>query len=278
MINFVKETILPEMVNEILSNQNLKNTLFLDGSWKGYYQNCKRGIYSFDHHEEGRFTRTCATYQVACAIIQGLDTKAMDIVVNHTDADSVLATMFAMHPDWISAEVMIQLEKLNRLDNHGPACAIAGEPTQGYHFLLSPRYDKSEDSADVFMSRLEMAMKKFQDGTLWEETPERKLPGVAICFSTNGEILKRIEGNVSFGDAYKVSGLGMIFGEKGYVTIGKKPFFQCKSLQALWKKFNETEAGWGGADTIGGSPREGGTKMSEQEVTDIVCQWLKDNQ
>ena len=259
-----------------------KNTVYVDGSFKGFEMNLKQNAFSFDHHASGRFAMSSATYQVCCAIAQGLDPSDTTIVVNHTDADSVLGVMFLLNPGWVTKDIMPQIERLSRLDNHGPAAAMVGEATQGYHFVLRP--DRGEvDCYDVFMSRLGKAMKMFEEGTLWDESPARKLPGRAVGFDTNGIVLDTgWKEAVSFDDIYANAGFGVIFGEKGTVTIGKKPFFRCPAFNSegkrnkagLIKRLNSLEEGWGGADSIMGSPRPNGTKLEQQVILDTISKFI----
>ena len=290
-LNGCHRAMLPKKRRPIMSRLNFingnvetmdKDTIYVDGSYKGFEVHLKQNAFSFDHHASGRFAMSSATYQVCCAIAQGLDPSDTTIVVNHTDADSVLGVMFLLNPGWVTKDIMPQIERLSRLDNHGPAAAMVGEATQGYHFALRP--DRGEtDSYDIFMSRLGKAMKMFEEGTLWDESPARKLPGRAVGFDTNGIVLDTgWKEAVSFDDIYANAGFGVIFGEKGTVTIGKKPFFRCPAFNSegkrnkagLIKRLNSLEEGWGGADSIMGSPRPNGTKLEQQVILDTISKFI----
>ena len=53
-INFINGNV------EVMSN----NTIYVDGSFKGFEINLKQNSFSFDHHATGRFAMSSATYQV----------------------------------------------------------------------------------------------------------------------------------------------------------------------------------------------------------------------
>ncbi len=265
------------------------NTIYLDGAVRGTVIDMERASFSFDHHGEGmRFDRMSAAMQTVGAILQGLPLQDINnVVVSSVDADSVCATMTVLHPEVCQDLRFVRLiQDLNRVDVWGPGALVPGEPLSGYHFVL--RQGRGEElSTELLHSKVEKAWEMYQDGSLFEPGKERKLPGRAVALSPSGEILSDItrvgenEG-VSFEEVYSVSGFGVIFGfegpqEKGVVkvTIGKKPFVRVPDLQGFWGHMNTLETGWGGADSIGGSPFKKGTRFTHEEIIEQLRGWLQ---
>lgn len=276
-------------INPIEREAMEANTLYLDGAVRGTVIDLPRRSFSFDHHGEGmRFDRMCTSMQVVGAVLQGLPLDEItQVVVSSVDADSVLATLSVLHPEVCQNLRFVRLvQDLNRVDAWGPAALVPGEPLSGFHFVL--RQGRGEElSTELLHSKVEKAWEMYNDGTLFEEGVERKLPGRAIALSPTGEILSDItrveEGEgVSFEEIYAHSGFGVIFGFEGpvergvtKVTIGKKPFVAVPDLSQFWAQMSSMEPGWGGADSIGGSPFKKGTKFTHDQVMEQLCGWLQ---
>ena len=275
-------------LNPIAKEDMEANTIYLDGAVRGTVIDMERRSFSFDHHGEGmRFDRMCAAMQTVGAVLQGLPLDEIySVVVSSVDADSVLATMAVLHPEVTQDLKFVRLiQDLNRVDVWGPAALVPGEPLAAFHFVL--RQGRGEElSTELLHSKVQLAWEMYQDGSLFEEGQERKLPGRAVALSPSGEIVSDIarvgenEG-VSFEEVYSVSGFGIIFGFEGpvennvtKVTIGKKPFVNVPDLNGFWAYMNELEPGWGGADSIGGSPFKKGTRFSHDEVLEHLRTWL----
>lgn len=242
--------------------------------------------YVFDHHCDGRFALSAACAQVFQALLQGLDVDGLTVYVNHTDADSVLAAWLLQHPERVrqyKALLWGLVEHVSRIDNHGPAAALPGEAFKSVHFALAPERGEA-DCEEVFMNRLEKAEAMCQDGTLFSDAPARpEFPGRAIAFDGDGEAYPVAGDTPSFNDVYAQQGMGVIFGDRGMVTIGKLPFFPARSFKAgLIDRLNEAETacggagGWGGADSIMGSPRPNGTVLDQSTVLKIVSDFIAD--
>ena len=277
------------VINPIAKSDMESNTIYLDGAVRGTVIDLPNRSFSFDHHGEGmRFDRMCASMQTVGAVLQGLPLNEITkVVVSSVDADSVLATLVVLHPEVCHDLRFVRLvQDLNRVDAWGPAALVPGEPLAGYHFAL--RQGRGEElSTELLHSKVEKAWEMYQDGSLFEEAEERKLPGRAVALSPSGEILSditRIEENegVSFEEIYAHSGFGVIFGFEGpvengvtKVTVGKKPFVAVPDLSQFWAQMSQIEPGWGGADSIGGSPFKKGTKFSHDEVLEQLRGWLQ---
>lgn len=262
-------------------------TAYVDMGGSPMIDNASRR-YVFDHHCEGRFALMSACGQVFQALLQGLDVDGLTVKVNHTDADSVLAAWLLQHPERVrqyKALLWGLVDHVSRVDNHGPAAAMPGEAFKAVHFALAP--DRGEtDSEAVFMNRLEKAEAMCQDGTLFSDAPARpEFPGKAIAFDRDGEAYPVAGDTPSFTDVYAQQGMGVIFGDRGKVTIGKLPFFPCPSFNTgLIDRLNAAETaaggdgGWGAADadSIMGSPRPNGTVLDQSTVERIVSEFIAD--
>lgn len=266
-----------------------ENTIYLDGAVRGTVIDLPRRSFSFDHHGEGmRFDRMCAALQTVGAVLQGLPLgEIRQVVVSSVDADSVLATLAVLHPEVCQDLRFVRLiQDLNRVDAWGPAALVPGEPIAGFHFMLHQGRGE-ELSTELLHSKVELAWSMYNDGSLFKEGVERKLPGRVIALSPSGEILSDItrvgeDEGVSFEEVYAHSGFGVIFGFEGpvedgitKVTIGKKPFVAVPDLSQFWNQMATLEPGWGGADSIGGSPFKKGTKFSHDEVLEQLRGWLQ---
>lgn len=259
------------------------NTAYVDMGGQPVIDNDNR-FYVFDHHCDGRFAMQSAAGQVFMALLQGLDTDGLTVRVNHTDADSVLSVWMLQHPERVrqyKALLWGLVEHVSRIDNNGPAAALPGEAFKAVHFALAPERGETDGEA-VFFDRLTKAETMCLDGTLFEDAPARpEFPGMARAFDKDGECYPVAGDTPSFTDVYAVNGMGVIFGDRGMVTIGKLPFFPCRSFKAgLIDRLNEAEGiddpqkGWGGADSIMGSPRPNGTKLDHHKVVEIISQFI----
>jgi hypothetical protein len=263
------------------TSEMVANTIYLDGAVRGTVINLELNSFSFDHHGPGvRFDKTSAALQVALAIIQGLDLKNItNLVVSSIDADSVLATMVCYHPEVCQDLRFIQfLQDVSRIDNHGLPAAVVGEALYGCFFTLRAGRGE-EESQLLLLNKVARAWSMYLDGTLYDTSPPRKLKGIALALDVQGSVVERTSGPVDFSDIYAHSGWGVLLSRettgKWKVTVGKKPFTRVKNLKTLWERFNALEGGWGGADSIGGSPFREGTRFTEDEVLLHIQEWLQ---
>ena len=259
-----------------------KDTVYVDGSVRGTVVDPINGYYSFDHHgeEQSRLATNCSTQQVFNAIILGFNPENMDeVVVNHTDADSVLAVALLRNPELVKSygkELATELESLSRLDSNGPAAVLPEEGTKAYVSELRPQRGE-KDSYEVFIDRLEIAEEKLKTGELFEvsQTTSQKRPGRAVALCEQGDVLydSGWQDDVDMGVVYENGDFGILFGEDGICTIGKKPLFKCKPFNqegGLVEVLGEIEPGWGGADSIMGAPRPNGTELSQETILETV--------
>jgi len=247
--------------------------------------NIDKKFFVFDHHCDGRFALYSACGQVYLSLLQGLDTSSIeDVYVNHTDADSVIGVWLLTHPERVrqyKALLWSLVEQVSRVDNSGPAAALPGEALKGVHFALVPERGE-KDSEAVFLECLAKCEAMCLDGTLFEDAPERpNRPGLARAFDRDGEVYPVHGDSPAFEDVYALKGMGLIYGDQNMVTIGKLPFFPCRSFKdGLIDRLNEAEAAkggdgkWGGADSIMGSPRPHGTILQQQDVVVIVSEFI----
>lgn len=261
------------------AKEMLNDSIYVDGAVRGTIIDVESNSFSFDHHVEPRFAQSSASFQVAMAVLQGLDLSTIkNVFVSSIDADSVLSVAIIRNPSWVNNLQFIRLlQDLSRIDNHGPSAVVPGEAVSGYHYAFRSARGV-EETTDVLMSLVERAEEMYADGRLFKDGNIQKFPGIAMALDRNLNIINRIDGDVSFDDVYSFSGFGILFGENGKVTVGKKPFFPIKSLSTLWtylSKFEKDGKKWGGADSIGGSPMGSGTSQTQVQVVMNIRGWAK---
>jgi hypothetical protein len=116
--------------------------------------------------------------------------------------------------------------------------------------------------------------------------------GERISLNTSYEILSKQPTFVIVNETGSHARTGMLSdGIKAFVTVrqrepgtydyvvGKISDFISFPIEVIFKKLNEAEGctndRWGGASTIGGSPRVGGSKLTLSEVEQIIAELLK---
>jgi len=261
------------------AKEMLNDSIYVDGAVRGTIIDVENNSFSFDHHVEPRFAQSSSAFQVAMAILQGLDVSTIkNVFVSSIDADSILSVATIRNPSWVNNIQFIKLlQDLSRIDNHGPSAVVPGEAIAGYHYAFRSARGV-EETTDVLMLLVERAEEMYIDGRLFKDGNIQKFPGIAMALNRNLKIVNRVDGNVSFDDVYSFSGFGILFGENNRVTIGKKPFFPIKSLSTLWthlSTFEKDDKKWGGADSIGGSPMGSGTSQTQVQVIARVREWAK---
>jgi len=266
-----------ELVTEPVERMK-SNCIYIDGAVRGTKIDLENNSYSFDHHVEPRFAQSSAAFQVAMAIVQGLYLDPIEkIVVSSIDADSVLSIAMLRNPEWVNdLKFIFLIQDLSRIDNHGPSSIILNERLHTLHYSLRPARGE-EETVELLMSKVELAERMHSDNSIYNVGELQKFPGIAIALDKDLNIVKYTSGDISFDDVYQYSGFGILFGEKGKITIGKKPFFPIKSLSTLWEFLSQFELDgkkWGGADTIGGSPFGIGSIQTEEEILNNLNEWL----
>ena len=262
------------------------NTVYLDGAVAGTVLSPTANSWSFDHHGEGvRFAQRCAAAQLFSALVQGLDLSGIgEVMVSSIDADSVCATWIATRtPEELSAlrgDLRFQsfIDKLDRVDSHGPAALLVGEAALAASFKLTAnKRAGEEESTELLLAKVEEFQRLYAAGT-YDATaamPPRK--GVAVALSATGKIISRVEGDVGFHSIYGSGGNFGVVAAEGSYTIGKLPFAAVPSFkEGLFASLNilETNGAWGGADSIGGSPMGKASSLSEEAVLLAIQQWI----
>ena len=275
------------VVTPIKEEEMEADSIYLDGAVRGTVINVEKNCFSFDHHGEGtRFDKTSTAYQVTMAANQGLDFDNMNIYVSSVDCDSVLATMVALNPSTYcnDPEFVQFIQNISRVDNGGFPSLLPGEATYLCFFSLEADSRKGEEeTTELLMEKVRMAEKMFIDGSLYNVGEVVKEPGVALTLDHKGEMISSTcnsEEGVSFEEVYTSGTWGVLVGkmkEDGSrkVTVGKKPFAKVRDLNGLWAHLNKFEDGWGGADSIGGSPFQGGTKLPVPDLLNHIQTWVQ---
>lgn len=259
-----------------------KNVVYVDCGGDTVINN-KDDFYVFDHHGQApRISTLSACAQVYLAIKMGFDARdrVKTIVVNHTDADSVLGVWFLQNPGLVKTGVIpwTWVESISRIDSNGPASVMLGEKFAVVLRELSP--DREEkDCEDLFLNRLALCQEMYDNDKLLQESDAPKpRPGTAYAWKGKMRV-KLLNPNPSFNDIYCGASFGAITDGSTW-TIGKLPMSKVKNFnQGLIEALNaaERDGGWGGAPTIIGSPRPGGSKLPEWKILKILDKWVQES-
>lgn len=280
------------------------NSIALDGAVQGPKVDAAMRRFSFDHHADCIRMITLATcQQVWTALKLGLVVEPGTLIfINDLDADTVLATWLLLEvpkdPEILnSGHIRELVDDVGRTDAHGPIF-----PARPIHIELGPRWgDKtpqSEAMLEKFLQRLDKFRQDYQDGP----TPDtRSGRGYGLKATGTWEPVRTYDG---FGPLYEQGYFAAALvteaneGTSQWV-IGKRsdlvplplgPADASKDrsgdyTQTILGELAKAEAAkgvkpqdnWGGATSIGGSPRLPGGKgssLSEEEVLSILNQFV----
>ncbi|MFA5945578.1 MAG: hypothetical protein WC802_01550 [Patescibacteria group bacterium] len=260
------------------------NAIALDGAVQGPAVDAAARRFSFDHHAGCVRLVTLATcQQVAVAIRLGLvvDDKT-EVVINDLDADTVLAVWLLQNPERVGEPRVVELvERIGLTDAHGPI--FAPHPL---HRELAPAWGSKDPQTLEMLAGFLAKVSAYADGA-WQAPParpERKSDG----FGWNPKAgWYAITGVTGFDQAYEGGALVAVLytdapnGTKMY-TVGKRsdlvpfpvgPGSKVRPATSATDFLNDTLLGrlalaelevnpeqslagnWGGATTVGGSPR-----------------------
>lgn len=278
-----------------------ENSIALDGAVQGPAVDAEKRRFSFDHHAGCTRLVTLATcQQVATAIRLGLVIdEATEIVINDLDADTVLAVWLLLHSERVDEPRIKELvDRVGLTDAHGPI--FAPHPI---HRELAPAYGSKEPQTLVMLESFLLKLDTYANGE-WKEPParpERKSDGFAWSPKTGWVSVSGVTG---FDAVYSAGNLaGVLYadapnGTRMY-TVGKRSdlvplpvgpgavvrppkssedYRKDTILGALALKEIEVNpdqshsANWGGATTVGGSPRNpdsSQSRLTPEQVLEI---------
>ena len=278
-----------------------RDTIALDGAVQGPEIDSANRRFSFDHHGHClRFCTTATCQQVLDAILLGLDPSGMTVLVNDIDADVVLSLWLLRHWDRWTTNAM-ELERVRPIvavvglaDAHGPSYP-SPDPTllRCYHEVVLRPWRTASGAGYAmnldFLTECVGELERWWQAGLpctSDESHQGSSARVAVqehddwalvvsegeehdLFSTMKELYAAGHQRVVLARA----------GSRGrtHYTIGKKSdFVSSFSLEQIFEELNVKEVafggspGWGGASSIGGSPRPQGSMLSVEQVVHVI--------
>lgn len=255
----------------VLDFSQLPNrSLALDGVVLGRHIDTGRFRFSFDHHENPRFGVLSACEQVCDAIEMGLDPGHFRrILVNDVDRDVAAAVWLLLHPDRAHF-VRERVTGLGRADSHGPD-GPGATPTPQLRSSF-PVPGTTPMRRDLY--RAVEAVGEWLEGR--RDAPPGPAPspdmGAFAILCTDGAIVPAPFGA---GGLYAAGWNAFVLGRelgpgRWQFTYAKRSDFVPFDFWPLLERIAGRESGWGGASTVGGSPRQSGSKLTPTEVAEFV--------
>ena len=266
------------------------NTIYLDGSCRGFIIDEGINSISFDHHTGCVRSITHATcVQVMNAIKMGFDPKGFgQIIIDDIDADTVMSVWLLLNPHQVENPYVVEtVNAIGLVDAHFDS-AFDMHPL---HIVINPLWnvERTEDLFNECLAHVDNHIAN-PDAEL-PPSPERP-KGLGYGFRQNGTF-ERVE-DTNFKEMYQDFDVVMMVNplKKGHnVTIGKKSEFVMwfdleialiKLAKAELNKCDELaiplylgpSKNWGGSSTIGGSARyddqSQGTRLDIDFIVFIV--------
>lgn len=260
------------------------NSIALDGAVQGPQVDAANRKFSFDHHAGCTRLVTLATcQQVALALRLGLVVDVdTEIFINDLDADTVLSVWLLENSERVGEERVAQLiDRVGLTDAHGPIF-----PPHALHREISPAYGSKDPQTIDMLNTFLAKVTEYADG-IWQAPatrPERLSSGFGWSPKTGWKMLEAQTGFDSLYGAGFIAGVLFTEGPGGTTmyTIGKRSdlvplplgpgaivrppksnedyrqdtILGKLALAELEANPTQTHAAnWGGATTVGGSPR-----------------------
>jgi hypothetical protein len=260
----------------ITSDEMLPNTIYLDGSCRGYHWKPEINSLSLDHHADCTRMITDATcIQVWKHIKLGLDLSSfVQVIIDDIDADTVLSIFLLQNPEQVHLECIKKLVfDIGLVDAHGNS-AFDVHPL---HVSINPFY-KIARTMELLEECIEKVHTYLHKGKC-EEKPERK--GNFVGFKNGKETYVN---DTTFAKMYREYPIvvGYVPQEVGTLfTIGKKSDLVSLDMIGLFKSLGEIEEkvtdakelltkNWGGGSSIGGSARYSDQTASRVSLAQVV--------
>ncbi|MFA5813048.1 MAG: hypothetical protein WC862_00850 [Patescibacteria group bacterium] len=283
------------------------NSIALDGAVQGPQIDAVNRKFSFDHHAACTRLVTLATcQQVATAIRLGLvvdeDTQ---VYINDLDADTSLSVWLLANPERVNEEKVKELvERVGLTDAHGPIFA-----PHDIHRELAPAYGSKEPQTVAMLETFLVKVTQYANGE-WQAPPARlERPSKGYAWSPK-TCWQAVETKIGFDDVYNQGFLaGVLFTDAPNGTLmytvakrsdlvplavgpgaTKRPptslddYRKDTILGQLALKEIEVNpeqshaANWGGASSVGGSPRNpdgSQSKLIPEQVLEICRRFAK---
>lgn len=277
------------------------HSVALDGYVQGPEIDAARRRFSFDHHAGCVRHATLSTCEMTLdALRVGLNPSDLQIYLNDLDPDTVLATWLLLRPEVVQLEsVCNAVRAAGRRDALGPACGLGLTPT--LRWALAPMRSRTADLRGLTMAQWRVVLNDcverldtwFAAGapTSSEKMVPAEEPAVTPRLVHDGGSWQLVEGPgvLGFAPLYEAgvrAAVVMRSLEDGTFeyAIGKaSDFVDGFDVPAILAALCDEELGanpgqdrsrnWGGASTIGGSPRNAdgsGSRLAPAQVVAVV--------
>ncbi len=285
-----------------------QQTIFLDGVYTGapFCDNEMRQ-YSLDHHADCVRAFTLATCeQAAVMLLQGLPLSAgsWDVYINDPDLDSLLATWVLVNHAELLRDERAMLRKVMPLirlegviDAHGTDMDLLTAFPEKVQSNLRSKLDRmmeqeralktagkwhTADWHKYIRNTLELMDKMmFPDSALdalyeVQESGRVDLYGGRIGVLIESDLgIYEVESRLKSRFGALLGGIVLQTGPERF-TLRLVDAFLPKDLTAVYTRLNRLDPNakrgnqWGGSSDIGGSPRDGGTGMTGDEILAVV--------
>jgi len=270
------------------------NTIYLDGSCRGFAIETGINSVSFDHHNDCVRSITHATcVQVMNAIKMGLDpNRFAEIIIDDIDADTVMSVWLLLNPHQVYNPYVVEtVNAIGLVDAHFDN-AFDLHPL---HAVISPLWNV-ERTEELFNECLALVDYHIADPDAVLPPAPKRPRGLMYGFRKNGTF-ERVEDS-NFKEMYQNFDVVMMVLplKKGHnVTIGKKSEFVMwfdlefaliqlakEELKACDEQKVSLYAGpsknWGGSSTVGGSARyddqSQGTRMEIDFIVEKIISMI----
>lgn len=248
---------------------------------------------SFDHHDGCLRLVTSATCrQVLDALLLGLDPAPYTVFVNDLDGDTVLSVALLAHPEWLRGERTPTVRRLVGVvaerDAHGPAYPVA-EPELlarfGAEVVAGLPDQRSAPSAQQLAVALVAAVERVDRMLTFDGppgSPGREDRDWEVTHRGTGWVMVRSGAAVFdlvYGAGYDRAVLWQPLpdGSVAY-TVGRRsdlvdgfPVGPASDSASLLAALARREPGWGGASSVGGSPRHPDGRRSRLHPDEVFA-------
>jgi len=281
-------------------------SIALDGAVQGPQLDPATRRYSFDHHAGCvRLVTSATCRQVWDALLLGLNPTGYRVLLNDLDGDTVLSVFLLA--SWTSLRSPATREDLYPLvqavadgDAHGPAYPLL-RPDLACYFhtvvlqgLRSAREMGFPDGERQALLDALQALHRFLAGGLQTALTPPSFPAEQkLKIIHDGRFVMAVSEGTTLADAglarrlYDaghqriVLGAPLQVGRYRYTLAKRSDFVDAFPIDRLLRVLNQEEerttgsplglkARWGGASTIGGSPRPEGSRLTPEQVRQVV--------
>lgn len=241
---------------------------------------------NFDHHSGvNRLATRCTAAQVALAIRQGyLEwARPKEIYVNDRDQDVCLSVFLLRHPEVVEGAVafgpllnkLLYMEDL--LDSTGGLVRVPFSYLLSANWIFEPYIQTrslplTPELIETTIQDVELRIQQYLAGKGLELSLGGAVNILEQVRMPNGTLALIKEVDYRARGDYAALGIDafVLTSGPGTISLGKLSPFSPINLASWYEKLNKVEPGWGGSDLIGGSPRKIGTKLTHDQVFQLI--------